>query len=187
MKFFSDYRVLVLPGRDGSGDDHWQTLWERLFPEFVRVQQRDWVRPVYSEWGLALTDAVTVAEKPVLLIAHSAGTSLTMRWAADRPDLARKVVGAFLVAPSDRDVLEGSPDNPIQGFGPMILKPLPFRSVVIASQNDPLVSFDRAKLFAQAWQSTLVDAGMQGHLGSAAKLGVWPQGLVTLGQFIATL
>lgn len=187
MKSFSEFSVLVLPGRDGSGDDHWQTLWERLFPEFVRVQQQDWIHPVYSEWEIGLTAAVAMADKPVLLIAHSAGTSLTMRWTSERSELARKVAGAFLVAPSDRDVLEGSPDNPIQGFGPMLLKPLPFRSVVIASQNDPLVTFDRAKMFAQAWQSTLVDAGMHGHLGSAANLGVWPQGLLTLGQFLESL
>lgn len=29
--------------------------------------------------------------------------------------------------------------------------------------------------------------GMNGHLGSASKLGVWPEGLVYFGQFLATL
>jgi hypothetical protein len=28
---------------------------------------------------------------------------------------------------------------------------------------------------------------MNGHLGSAAKLGLWPQGLVFFGQFVGTL
>lgn len=28
---------------------------------------------------------------------------------------------------------------------------------------------------------------MNGHLGSASMLGVWPQGLVYFGQFLATL
>jgi predicted alpha/beta hydrolase family esterase len=187
MKSLSDFCVLVLPGRDGSGEDHWQTLWERHFPEFIRVQQQDWVHPVYSQWAVGLTHAVRNAAKPILLVAHSAGTSLTMRWSSDNPELARKVAGAFLVAPSDRDVLEGTPDNPIQGFGPMLLKPLPFQAAVVASRNDPLVSFDRATVFATAWQANLVDAGMSGHLGSAANLGVWPFGLVTLGQFLQSL
>jgi predicted alpha/beta hydrolase family esterase len=184
MKSLSDFSVLVLPGRDGSGEDHWQTVWERHFSEFVRVQQQDWVHPVYSEWAVGLTHAVRDATKPILLIAHSAGTSLAMRWSSDNPQLARKVAGALLVAPSDRDVLEGSPDNPVQGFGPMLLKPLPFKSVVVASQNDHLVTFERATTFATAWKADLVDAGMSGHLGSAANLGVWPLGLLTLGQLL---
>lgn len=187
MNLFKKYTVLVLPGRDGSGADHWQTLWEQAFPDFVRVQQADWVHPVYSEWEIRLTEAVSSALKPVLLIAHSAGTSLTMRWASDRPDLAKKIAGAFLVAPSDRDVLEGTPDNPIKGFGPMLLKPLPFKAMVVASRNDHLVTFERATAFAASWHANLVDAGYNGHLGSAAQLGIWPNGLVALGQFLQSL
>ena len=187
MNLFQKYSVLVLPGRDGSGADHWQTLWEQAFPDFARVQQVDWIHPVYSEWEVKLTDAVNQAIKPVLLIAHSAGTSLTMRWASDRPELAKKIAGAFLVAPSDRDVLEGTPDNPIKGFGPMRMKPLPFKAMVVASRNDPLVTFERASAFAKAWQATLVDAGDSGHLGTAAQLGIWPNGLVALGQFLKSL
>lgn len=187
MDLFNNYCVLMLPGRDGSGAEHWQTLWEQAFPDFVRVQQMDWVRPVYSEWEPKLTDAVSRATKPVLLIAHSAGTSLTMRWASDHPDLAYKVAGAFLVAPSDRDVLEGNPDNPVKGFGPMLMKPLPFKAMVVASRNDHLVTFERAIAFAEAWKAKLVDAGHCGHLGSAAEMGIWPNGLVALGQFLQSL
>ncbi len=72
MKSLSNFSVLVLPGRDGSGEDHWKTAWERHFSEFVRVQQQDWVHHVYSEWAVGLTHAVRVATKPILLIAHSA-------------------------------------------------------------------------------------------------------------------
>ena len=187
MNVFKKYSVLVLPGRDGSGPGHWQTLWEQAFPEFERVQQADWIHPVYAEWAVKLTEAVSHATKPVLLIAHSAGTSLTMRWASERPDLAYRIAGAFLVAPSDRDVLEGTPDNPIKGFGPMLLKPLPFKAMVVASRDDHLVAFERATAFADAWKATLVDAGFNGHLGSAAQLGIWPSGLVTLGQFLRSL
>lgn len=69
----------------------------------------------------------------------------------------------------------------------MILTTLPFPSMVVASRNDELVTFARAEVFAAAWGSTLVDAGSNGHLGSAAKLGAWPFGLIALGQFLATL
>jgi hypothetical protein len=69
----------------------------------------------------------------------------------------------------------------------MILERLPFSSLVVASRNDDRVSFDRAEIFATAWGSTLVDAGNLGHIGSAAKLGLWPFGLIYFGQFVASL
>jgi len=67
------------------------------------------------------------------------------------------------------------------------MKPLPFPTVVLASRNDDRVAFDRAEAFACAWGSRLIDVGAQGHIGSAAKLGLWPQGLVWFGQFIASI
>lgn len=49
MHTLNDFSVLIHPGLGGAGDDHWQTHWEQAFPEFVRVQQADWDRPVYEE------------------------------------------------------------------------------------------------------------------------------------------
>ena len=69
----------------------------------------------------------------------------------------------------------------------MILKRLPFPSAVVASRNDDRVSFERARAFAAAWGSTLIDAGSLGHIGSAAKLEYWPFGLLWFGQFVASL
>lgn len=184
MKDLDDYSVLILPGRDGAGPGHWQTRWERAFPAFVRVEQTNWTQPVYSDWAAKLSEYVSAAPKPVVIVGHSLGTSLTMRWAFDQPELAMRVAGAFLVAPSDRDVMEGKPDNPVKGFGPMLLRNLPFPSIILASRNDPLVTFKRAQMFAQAWRSLFMDAGFNGHLGSAANLGDWPMGLIAFGQFV---
>ena len=69
----------------------------------------------------------------------------------------------------------------------VILKPLPFSSMIVASRNDDRVSFERAKLFASSWGSTLVDAGDCGHVGEAMKLGYWPFGLIHFGQLLASL
>ncbi|MDH5536037.1 MAG: alpha/beta hydrolase [Betaproteobacteria bacterium] len=187
MHTLNDFSVLILPGLGGAGEDHWQTHWERAFPEFVRVEQADWDRPVYDEWAARLTEAVGKAPKPVILVPHSAGTSLVMKWSFDQPTVAMKVAGAFMVAPSDRDRWKpGDPSGP-QGFGGMILKPLPFPSAVVAGRDDDRVTYDRAQEFAKAWGSIFFDGGMNGHLGSAARLGLWPRGLVFFGQFIATL
>ena len=188
MRDINDYSILVQPGVNGAGEDHWMTFWEKAFPGMQRVQQRDWEKPNYADWGPSLSEAVTRSARPVVLIAHSLGTSLVMRWSFDQPALARKVAGAFLVAPSDRDMIDAGPGgSPARGFGKMILERLPFPSAVVASRNDERVSFDRARAFAAAWGSTLIDAGHRGHIGSAMKLGDWPFGLVCFGQFVASL
>ncbi len=187
MHALTDFSILVLPGRNGSDADHWQTLWQHNLPNVERVEQTEWVRPVYADWAANLSAAVARSTKPTILVAHSLGTSLAVRWVFDNPEAARRVAGAFLVAPSDRDLLNGNPAIPVTGFGGMVLRALPFPSMVVASRNDELVSYDRATAFARAWGAHLVDAGANGHLGSSAGLGLWPLGLVALGQLVASI
>ena len=55
------------------------------------------------------------------------------------------------------------------------------------STTSTRVTFERATTFASAWGATLIDAGSHGHLGSAARLGMWPRGVLWFGQFLATL
>jgi len=187
MRSISDLTILILPGLGGAGADHWQTAWGAAFPGMQRVEQTNWEQPAYPEWSARLTEAVARATRPVVLVAHSLGTSLTMRWSFEQPGHAGKVAGAFLVAPTDRDRFDASPSSPVRGWGPMILKPLSFPSMVLASRNDDRVAFERAEVFARAWGSTLVDVGNLGHIGSASKLGLWPFGLFCFGQFVGSL
>ena len=44
--------VLVIPGWNGSGAGHWQTLWEQKYLRFRRVEQRNWTRPPREELSL---------------------------------------------------------------------------------------------------------------------------------------
>ena len=187
MRALEDYSLFILPGLGGSGPDHWQNAWQAAFPVMQRVEQANWEKPDYADWSARLTDAVTRAPRPAILIAHSLGTSLTMRWSFENAGAARRIAGAFLVAPTDRDRFDASPDSPVRGWGPMILKRLPFPSMVLASTNDDRVAFDRAQAFASAWGAEFVNAGALGHMGSAAKLGLWPFGLVCFGRFLASL
>ncbi|MHB1236995.1 MAG: RBBP9/YdeN family alpha/beta hydrolase [Gallionella sp.] len=181
----NNFDILIVPGWHNSGPDHWQTHWEAAFQNMRRVEQDDWDVPVYSAWSRRLTEAVRQCGRPVLLVAHSLGTALVTRWAQEED--ATSVAGAFLVATSDVDQFAGTPGNPMLGFNPIIMKRLPFPSVVLASHNDERVAFERAEAFASAWGSHLVDVGSLGHIGSATKLGLWPKGLVCLGQFIASI
>ncbi len=60
--------VLILPGYGGSGPLHWQSEWERVHPEFCRVEQRDWEHPDLGEWSATLEDAVAAAGAPPVLV-----------------------------------------------------------------------------------------------------------------------
>jgi predicted alpha/beta hydrolase family esterase len=99
MRDIAEFDILVLPGLYNSGPDHWQSHWEAAFPNMQRVQQDDWDRPVYAEWARRLSEEVDRSTKPVLLIAHSLGTSLVMRWA--HAAKIQAVAGAFLDATAE--------------------------------------------------------------------------------------
>ena len=185
MRNLDDFDILVIPGWDGSGPDHWQTHWEAAFPRMRRVEQDDRAKPVYAEWSRRLSESVARCERPVVLVPHSLGNALVARWAQQTD--AGRVAGAFMVAPSDIERFVGTPGYPVRGFDPIVKRQLPFASMVVASRDDERVSFERARAFAAAWGSRFVDAGALGHVGSDAKLGIWPQGLVLFGQFIAAL
>jgi len=170
--------VLTVPGLFGSGAEHWQTLWEREHPEIVRVEQDDWERPRLEAWIGTLEQAVSSVGSRPLLVAHSLGVALVAHWAS-RSDA--RVRAALLVAPADVDARDRTPDL-VRGFAPMPLRPLPFPSIVVASDDDPYVAVERAAYFADCWRSRLVRVGELGHINAESKLGHWPRGLALLDQ-----
>lgn len=172
--------VLILPGLNDSGPQHWQTLWMRGRPGFRRVEQRDWETPRMGDWIANLDAAVREAGPRALLVAHSAGCALVAHWAAAHP---RPIRGALLVAPSDPE-RPSFPAGPT-GFAPLPLTPLPFPSTVVASSDDPYAPLARARRSASAWGSRLVEIGAAGHINSASGLGEWPAGLELLCELAA--
>ena len=170
--------VLVLPGYADSGPEHWQSFWERDDPNCRRVVQDDWLEPKLGDWVAALDRAVAACAAPPVLVAHSLGCALAVRWAA-RPGARAR--GALLVAPADVDSPDHTPDE-VREFGPMPLEPLPFPSIVVASTDDPFVSTARAQVFARAWGSRLVTLPAAGHVNADAGFGPWPEGRALLAQ-----
>jgi hypothetical protein len=176
--------VLVLAGLWNSGPQHWQTLWEHKHPGWQRVPHRDWFNPDRHEWVSELDGAIAAAEGgPPILVAHSLGCVMVAHWAAS--DSPLKVVGAFLVAPSDVE----APSYPADAssFKPMPLAKLPFPSIVVASSDDPYVSIERARQFAQAWGSRFVEIGAAGHINGDSGHGEWPEGEQLLADFCTEL
>ena len=189
-------RVLILPGIGNSGPEHWQSLWEASNPSFRRVEQRDWDTPVCSEWiaslekataecvssALPLVAAGNATPPPVsnsgpetVLVAHSLACLLVAHWAAVTK---LRIRGALLVAVPDP---EGA-NFPVEaiGFGPVPQKALPFRTIVVASTNDPYGSMDHASRCASIWGSDLVVINGAGHINSDSGLGEWREGFALL-------
>jgi predicted alpha/beta hydrolase family esterase len=170
---------LLLPGYQNSGPLHWQTLWEAGNPAYKRVMQMDWDHPDMEAWSGNLESAVQAARGEVILLAHSLGCLLVAHWAASAPILSRsKVKAAFLVGVVD----PAGPAFPkaAKGFSPIPFDPLPFKSLVVASTDDPYASVEFALRCSQAWHSLFEAIGPKGHINAASGIGVWPEGKALL-------
>lgn len=174
-------QILLLPGWQGSGDDHWQSHWERRYG-YQRVQQHDWQRPLRGDWTARLEECVLDASAPIVLVAHSLGGILAAWWAAHSRHTAR-VRAALLVAPADMEQPELAAQLP--GWTPMARKPLPFTTWLVASRDDPYCSFARAQALAADWGARLIDHGACGHINAESGLGDWPAGKALLDSLLA--
>ncbi|MDQ3711441.1 MAG: alpha/beta hydrolase [Acidobacteriota bacterium] len=168
---------LTVPGVTNSSPQHWQSLWEKEFPEkFRRIEQKEWNTPVCADWIETIEAEVQKANpETVVLVAHSLGCTAVAHWARK---LGTKIKGAFLVAPSDCEAENYTFDT--KGFAPIPLDALPFKSLVVASSNDDYVSLKRAQQFADAWGSEFTNVGAKGHINFGAGFGEWNKGLELL-------
>jgi len=168
--------VLLLPGWQNSGPMHWQSQWQAAHG-YARVEQHDWLRPLRGDWITRLEDVLLQRQEPVVLVAHSLGCLLVAAWAAHSSNTHR-VKGALLVAPGDAERAELRPL--LASWSPVPMKPLPFRSVLLGSHDDPYCSLARAQAFATAWGAEFVDCGAAGHINAESGLGDWPEGRAQL-------
>lgn len=163
--------VLILPGWQNSGPDHWQSRWERAHG-YQRVEQHDWMHPLRGDWIARLEEVLLACDEPAVLVAHSLGCILTAAWAAHSKNTQR-VRGALLVAPPDVEREDIRPM--LSSWAPVPLQPLPFPAVVFTSSNDPFCAPARAAQFAAAWGGKCIEAGPRGHLNADSGLGDWPE------------
>ncbi len=177
---------VLVPGWHGSGTGHWQAIWRSEHPDWRRVEQRDWITPNCGDWVGALDQAVEECPGRVMIVAHSLGCVAFVHWASfARERLRRKVDGALLVAPAD--VERESVPRELRGFAPIPKCRIPVPTLVIASENDPCMSFPMARSLAARWNSDLVNAGAAGHINVASGHGPWPAGKILLRGFLRDL
>jgi predicted alpha/beta hydrolase family esterase len=171
-----DFRILIVPGLHGSGPDHWQSRWQRLYPYFERIEQAQWDVPDLAAWSEQLDRVLRISTQPALIVAHSFGCLTTVHCAAST---APNILGALLVAPADPRKF---------GISEILRKvKLPFASIMISSTNDPWMKSRCASYWASVWGSEFVNAGALGHINAESNLGDWRLGLSKLQCLAATV
>ena len=164
--------LIIVPGWRDSGPGHWQSLWAEQLVGVVRVQQDDWITPSRKAWVASITQTILKQDGPVVIAAHSLGCIATTHLP---PEAVAKIQGALLAAPADperRGVLAD--------FAPVPYQPLPYRSIVVASSNDPFCPVRTAGAYARAWGSEFVRLQTAGHINIESGFGPWPLGLALL-------
>lgn len=172
-------RYLMVPGWQGSADDHWQSHWQRNLPNSSRVEQADWLTPRREDWVAALERSIRADPRPTILIAHSLGCITVAHWAAQAPlELLARVRGALLVAPAD--VERSNCPAALQNFAPMARQGLPFASQVVGSDNDRAASAARVIELASRWGSDVAILSGAGHINTQSGHQRWEQGFAYL-------
>ncbi|MDI1273731.1 alpha/beta hydrolase [Polaromonas sp.] len=165
-------RFIIVPGWRDSGPGHWQSLWAGRMDNAVRVQQDDWITPSRQAWVASMARTILLQTEPVVIVAHSLGCIATTHLPADA---AARIHGALLVAPADperRSILSD--------FAPVPARKLPYRSVLVASSNDPYCPVRLAGAYARAWGSEFVRIQNGGHINVESGHGEWPLGAALL-------
>ncbi|TPG26591.1 RBBP9/YdeN family alpha/beta hydrolase [Variovorax guangxiensis] len=172
------FRVVIVPGWRDSGPGHWQSLWAEGLSNAVRVEQDDWVSPRRESWVRAIGDLILAQDAPVVVAAHSLGCIATAHLPAK---VTARIAGALLVAPADPERRASLND-----FAPVPYAALPYRSVVVASSNDPFCPVRLAGAYARAWGSEFVRMQNAGHINLDSGHGDWPLGLALLQSLTET-
>lgn len=175
-------RVLIVPGLNGSGPEHWQTLWEVKYGA-ERVCQRDWANPDVAEWTKTLDDVITARPEKTVIVAHSLGSLTVALWTRSYPQNTGLVQCAVLVAPPDVVSTPGLPES-MRLFAPQEPLLLPFPSILVGSENDPYMSPAGAGNLAHLFGSRFINAGFVGHINTESGHGPWPEGEKLLWELI---
>jgi predicted alpha/beta hydrolase family esterase len=168
--------IVIVPGWRDSGPGHWQSRWAQDIPGAVRVVQDDWISPTRAAWVGSLEQLILAQPAPVVIAAHSLGCIATAHLPAS---VAGRIAGALLVAPADPERRAVLSD-----FAPVPYAALPYRSILVASSNDPYCPARLASAYARAWGSEFVRMQNAGHINVDSGHGDWPLGLALLESLV---
>ena len=164
----SRFQTIFVPDWRDADAGHWQSQWAAELPDALWFAPPDETTPHRDAWLAGLEALVLSASAPVLLVAHGLGCVAVSHLGTEA---AARVHGALLVAPVD-------PERRAQtsSFAPVPHAPLPYRSVMVASSNDPGCPVRLAGAYARAWGSEFVRMQNAGHIDNESGHGPWPLG-----------
>lgn len=156
-------KIVIVPGLNNSGPQHWQSWLEARVQANARITLSDWATPDLKGWTEAVLDALDQAGPGAILVAHSFGCLATIR-ALQRN--RRNARGALLVAPADPVKFHLDPGT--------FSLPLPIRTVLVGSENDPWMASWAARELADALGAEYLNLGRVGHINVESGHGPWP-------------
>ncbi|MCA0400266.1 MAG: alpha/beta hydrolase [Proteobacteria bacterium] len=156
-------KIVIVPGLNNSGPQHWQSWLETRVPSGSRIVMPDWATPDLKGWTQAVLDALEKVGPGAILVAHSFGCLATIR-ALQRS--RRNAMGALLVAPADPVKFHLDRDA--------FSLPLPIRSVLVGSENDPWMRCRDAQELAHGLGAEFLNLGRVGHINVESGHGPWP-------------
>ena len=179
--------ILLVPGLRDHVPEHWQTHLQKKLANARTVPPLVEAKLSCSARVSMLDLAIATCPSPPLLVAHSAGCIMVAHWAHQ---YRRQIAGAIMVAPPDLETPMPAPYPTIEdirknGWLPIPRRALPFPTVVGASTNDPLASFERVTELAKDWNGKLVNLGDVGHVNPASGFGEWPRAEELIREFLA--
>lgn len=158
--------TLIVPGLNDSPPTHWQSWFEDVLDDTVRVNQRDFGLPDLDLWAETIAGAIGACRRSPIVVAHSFGVLAAVH--ATRL-AAKPIAAALFVAPADPKTF---------GYADQLPRsPLPFRCTLVTSRTDPWMSFESAATWADRWDAQLIDHGNAGHINVDSGHGPWPAGL----------
>ncbi len=169
-------RIIIVPGWRDSGPGHWQSLWAQRYARAVRVRQDNWLTPARIPWVETLSRTILAQPGPVVVVAHSLGCIAVTHLS---PEVASRIQGALLVAPADPERRAVLAD-----FAPAPCQKLPYRSILVASSNDPFCPIRLAGAYARNWGSEFVRVPDAGHINVDSGHGEWPLGVALLQSLV---
>lgn len=127
------------------------------------------MNPIPEAWEAEVAGAV-LQHPGAILVAHSLGCLVVARLLRHWPQL--DFAGALMVAPADPRT-----SARLSRFAEIPREELPVPVTVVASRNDPWMSFADAFDLADDWGAALIDLGYAGHINTASGFGPWVYGL----------
>ncbi|MEG2921329.1 MAG: alpha/beta hydrolase [Acinetobacter sp.] len=169
--------TVIVPGVGGSEAQHWQSWLQQQLVSSSRVQQKNWDRPVLSEWVAQFVKTVAAVKAPIQIVAHSFGCLTSVAALAEHPELSAKVKNLVLVAPANpaRFGEAGFARHSLTDYKQYFHQlNIDVPTTLLISENDPWLGYFDALQLAQAWKLTPINLGQVGHINVASGFGPFP-------------